>query len=131
MSENESRLDQDLVQFLQTRVPTVEHLEVLLLLSSSPEHWWTVRAVNDLLRSREESIHSRLKELCEQGLLDKEANPEGYRLKEEPGLNNLMQRLRTAYKTFRVRVIEMIYAPRHSPLQEFSRAFELKRPKKD
>lgn len=131
MSDSESKLDQDLISFLESRVPTVEHLEVLLLVSSSPEHWWTVRAVNDLLRSREESIGSRLKELCEQGLLDKEPNAETYRLKEDPDLIDLMQRLRAAYKTFRVRVVEIIYAPKRSPLTEFSRAFELKWPKKE
>lgn len=131
MPESESKLDQDLISFLETRVPTVEHLEVLLLVSSSPEHWWTVRAVNDLLRSREESIRSRMKELSEQGLLDKEASEESYRLKEDPSLIDLLQRLRNAYKTFRVRVIEMIYAPKRSPITEFSRAFELKRQKKD
>lgn len=131
MPEPESKLDRELISFLESRVPTVEHLEVLLLVSSSPEHWWTVRAVNDLLRSREESIGSRLKELCEQGLLDKEPDGESYRLKEEPALNDLMQQLRAAYKTFRVRVIEIIYAPKRSPLTEFSRAFELKRGKRE
>ena len=112
MLESESRLDQDLVSFLESRVPTVEHLEVLLLISSSPEHWWTMRALNDLLRSREESIRSRVKELCEQGLVEKAAYQEIYRLLDDPALQELMQRLRNAYKTFRVRVIETIYAPK-------------------
>lgn len=110
--EPEPRLDQDLVSFLESRVPTVEHLEVLLLIGSSPEHWWTMRALNDLLRSREESIRSRVKELCEQGLVEKAAHEESYRLPDDPGLQELMERLRNAYKTFRVRVIETIYAPK-------------------
>jgi hypothetical protein len=129
--EPESRLDPDLVKFLEDRIATVEDLEVLLLVSSSPEHWWTVRAVNDLLRSREDSIKARLKELCDKGLLEQEPNEESYRLRDNPALQDLMQRLRTAYKTFRVRVIEMIYAPKRSPLAEFSRAFDLKRPKQN
>ena len=130
MAEPESRLDPDLISFLEARVPSVEHLEVLLLVSSSPEHWWTVRAVNDLLRSREESIRSRLKELCEQGLLVKESAEESYQLKDDPALSDLMRRLSAAYKSFRVRVIEIIYAPRRDPITEFSRAFAWKRPKK-
>lgn len=131
MAESESRLDQDVINLLESHVPTVEHLEVLLLVSSSPEHWWTVRAVNDLLRSREDSIRSRLRELCEQGLLDKQASADSYRLKEDLQPIDLMQRLRAAYKTFRVRVIEIIYAPKRSPLTEFSRAFEFKRSKRE
>jgi len=112
-AKHEGILDRGLVTFLESRVPTVEHLEVLLLVGSAPEHWWSVRAVNDRLRSREDSIRSRLKELCEQGLLDKDSNPERYRLKDEPGLSDLIHRLQSAYKTFRVRVIKTIYAPKN------------------
>ena len=107
----------------------VEHLEVLLLMSSSPEEWWSAREVNDLLRSREDSIASRLAELWEQGLLDKESTLEKYRLKQEAGLNELLKRLGNAYKMFRVRVIHTIYAPKCRPARKSPRALELKEPK--
>jgi len=118
-------LDTELDNFIRRHVPSVEHLEVLLLVSSSPEHWWTARAVNDLLRSNESAIRWRLKELSEGGVLDKAQ--ESYRLKEGPELRGQVERLRTAYKNFRVRVIETIYAARRSPVTEFSRAYDLKR----
>ena len=123
-------MDSELGEFLQAYIPTVEHLEVLLLVGSSPEHWWSVRAVNDLLRSTEESIASRLKELCDRDLLERERGGEAYRIKENPELLNLLDRLKLTYKSFRVRVIETIYSGRGSAISEFSRAFEIKRPKK-
>ena len=124
---SESGLEPDLVRFLEAQITSVEHLEVLLLVSSSPEHWWPVRAVNDLLRSNEESIRKRLSELYRAGLLEKEQSGESYRLKESPELQKFMERLKIAYKDFRVRVIETIYAPKSSPISEFSRAFDFRR----
>jgi hypothetical protein len=108
----------------------VEHLEVLLLLSNSSEHWWTVRAVNDLLRSSELSIQARLEELTRNGLLQKTTTPgepDTYQFQSQPELDNLVTRLRSVYKERRVRVIETIYSPRPDAVSEFSRAFDFKK----
>ncbi len=129
----ESGLEPDLVQFIHSYIATVEHLEVLLLLSSSPEHWWTARAVNDLLRSAEPSIQARMEELTDYNLLQKSTdpdNPRTYQIRSKPGLDDLVSRLRTAYKERRVRVIEAIYSPRPDAVSEFSRAFDLKKREK-
>lgn len=120
-----------MVRFINSYIPTVEHLEVLLLLSSSPEHWWTTRAVNDLLRSSETSIEARLEELSGHGLLQKSApanDPHTYQFNSAGESDVLVSRLRTAYKERRVRVIETIYAPRPDAVSEFSRAFTFKKP---
>jgi hypothetical protein len=123
----ESGLEPDLTRFIEEHLPSVEHLEVLLLVSSSPEHWWTVRAVNDLLRSREDSIRVRLTELARDRLLEKSADEESFRLPETPELATLVNRLRNAYKDWRVRVIETIYKRPQDPASEFSRAFDFRK----
>ena len=125
----ETGLEPDLLRFIETQIASVEHLEVLLLVSSSPGHWWPVRAVNDVLRSSEESIHKRMAELARAGLLDKEPSGEGYRLTDNPGFQKFVERLKIAYKNYRVRVIETIYAPKSSPISEFSRAFDFRQRK--
>ena len=126
----ETGLEPDLVRFINSYIGTVEHLEVLLLLSSSTEHWWTVRAVNDLLRSSEHSIQARLEEMTRNGLLQKASNPgepDTYQFQSQPELDALVSRLRTAYKERRVRIIEAIYSPRPDAVSEFSRAFDFKK----
>src|SRR5687768_13826883 len=123
----ENELEPDLRGFLEAYLPSVEHLEVLLLVSSSPEHWWPVRAVNDLLRSQEESIRARLNELAAHGLLEKSAGEESFRLTESPELQALVGRLKMTYKDWRVRVIQAIYAPKSDAASEFARAFNFRR----
>lgn len=116
------------MRFVEAYVPSVEHLEVLLLLSSSPEHWWTVRAVNDLLRSREDSIRVRLNELARHNLAERSGTEDSFRFPENPELAALVNRLRSTYKERRVRLIELIYAPK-DPASEFSKAFDFRRKK--
>jgi hypothetical protein len=122
----DAALEPDLIRFIEQHLPSVEHLEVLLLLGSSPDHWWTVRAVNDLLRSSEESIRARLGELTRHRLIDKSAPEETFRFTEDPQLAELVSRLRNAYKDWRVRVIESIYKTK-DPASEFSRAFDFRK----
>jgi hypothetical protein len=127
---SESRIDPELVRFINSYLPTVEHLEILLLLNGSSEHCWTVRALNDLLRSSETSIRACLEELSDHGLLEKASGPEGaeaYQFRVNPEADGLVNRLRSAYKERRVRVIETIYSPKPDPLSEFSRAFDFRK----
>ena len=123
----EANIDQDLLRFIQAYLPSVEHLEILLLLSSSGEHWWTIRAVNDLLRSSEDSVRARLRELAAHNLIEKSPLEECYRLLEHPRLQDLVARLKDAYKERRVRVIELIYSPKSKEITEFSRAFDFRK----
>lgn len=126
----QSEIRSELVQFIRQYIPSVEHLEVLLLVSALPDRSWTVEAIDQVIQSSVLAVTERVRELCAQGLLVEQKQDGGpVRYQFQPNseeLRRLVAELATTYRERRVRVIEAIYAP-PSPMDEFSRAFRLRK----
>ena len=126
----QSEIRPELLQFIRQYIPSVEHLEVLLLVSALPDRSWTVEGIDQVIQSSVSAVTERVLELCRQGFLVEHKQEGGAgRYQFQPNseeLRRLVAELAATYRERRVRVIEAIYAP-PSPMDEFSRAFRLRK----
>lgn len=116
-------------QLLARHIQSVEQLEVLLLLRSQPERKWTAAQVYDVVRSSQSSITARLLTFTADGFLAEEKGPP-QTFRYAPKTDNLrtaLEQTAAAYQTWRVRVIEAIFAPAADPVQSFADAFKLRK----
>ena len=123
----ETGLTAELKRFIAGFVPSLEHLEILLLLSRSPDNPWTVDTVYDVVKSSTSGVEKALNELVEMKLAAR--SPEGsYKYAPSgPDVAKLVDELAQAYKTRRIRVVESIYTPELDALREFQRAFRFRK----
>lgn len=122
-------MDEDLRAFIAAHFPSIEQLEILLLLRTLPSHAWTVETVFQKIQSSLASVSERLLELSQRGFIDAhEAHTFRYAPKT-PELSAMTERVAEAYKSRRVAVVEAIYGPSSSAAAELARAFKLRAPK--
>jgi hypothetical protein len=116
-------------QLLARHIQSVEQLEVLLLLRSQPQRAWTAVEVYDVIRSSQASIAARLQAFTAAGFLAEEnATPPLYRYApKDENLRSALDQTAAAYQTWRIRVIEAIFAPEADPVQSFADAFKLRK----
>ncbi len=115
-------------QLLARHIRSVEQLEVLLLLRSQPARAWRSAEVYDVIRSSAPSISARLDAFSAAGFLAKEeGTPQTYRYAPSADLRSAVDETAAAYQTWRVRVIEAIFAPESDPVQNFADAFKLRK----
>jgi predicted transcriptional regulator len=107
----------------------LEQLEILLLLSSSPEQARTVEEIYAQIRSNQQSIARRLQQLVAQGLVRvaNESAPSYRYAPATPEMAEAVQELAVVYKEHRVGVIEHIFSEPPSPIQGFADAFRLRK----
>lgn len=115
-------------QLLSRHIRSVEQLEVLLLLHSHPDRSWSAAQVYEVVRSSTSSVAARLEAFTETGFLTKtEGTPATYRYAAESTLCSAVDETAHAYQTWRLRVIEAIFAPESDPVQKFADAFRLRK----
>ena len=116
-------------QLLAQHIQSVEQLEVLLLLRSQPQRAWVAAEVYDVIRSSQSSIAARLKDFTAAGfLLEENGNGPTYRYApKDENLRSALDQTAAAYQTWRIRVIEAIFAPEIDPVQSFADAFKLRK----
>ena len=118
-------LASNLLRFLMERIDSVEHLEALLLLSRSPDKWWTAPAVADELGGDTRSIGRTLDELCSQNLLDvRVAQDVLFKFAPRPEDAPLVRALGDAYRTRRMMVLQTL-SKRVDSVRDFADAFKI------
>jgi hypothetical protein len=128
---NESGFSDELERFIAVEINSLEQLEILLFISGNPHKWWTVQDVYNVVKSSLQSVAERLEQMVERGFLKKETDKE-VRFQFAPGdetLWNLTSELRTAYKEKSVKVVQAIYSKPPDAVQEFAKAFRLRKDK--
>ncbi|MBA2269226.1 MAG: hypothetical protein H0W20_01345 [Chthoniobacterales bacterium] len=115
-------------QLLSRHIGSVEQLEVLLLLRGSPERAWTSAEVYDVIRSSPASVSQRLEAFTAAGFLAKEeGSPLRFRYAPNHSLRSAVDETAAAYRNWRIRVIEAIFAPEVDAVQSFADAFKLRK----
>lgn len=115
-------------QLLSTHIRSVEQLEVLLLLHSHPDRSWSAAQVYEVVRSSTLSVAARLEAFTATGFLMKaEGAPATYRYASQSALCSAVDETAHAYQTWRLRVIEAIFAPESDPVRKFADAFKLRK----
>lgn len=118
-------IPEDVRRFILTSIPTVPHVEAMLLLRSTPNERWDVRRVGQRLYVNDKLVETVLRDLCEIGVL--EATPDHsplyrYRpISEE--LRQTIDRLADTYKRYLVEVTNLIHSGLNKKAQQFADAF--------
>ncbi|CAN5626015.1 hypothetical protein BH20VER1_BH20VER1_26930 [soil metagenome] len=116
-------------QLLSRYIASVEQLEILLLLRGQPDRAWTCDQVYEVIRSSQASVAQRLQKFTADGFLREEPGPPRmFRYAPKDGdLAAALDETATVYQTWRLRVIEAIFAPAPDPVQTFADAFKLRK----
>ena len=122
----ETALTAELKRFIAGYISSLEHLEILLLLARPPHQPWTAASVYDVIKSSDTGVQKALDELTEMKLLAREGAQYRY-APASPEIAKLVTDLSDAYRTRRIRVVELIYSPELDALREFQRAFRFRK----
>jgi DNA-binding IclR family transcriptional regulator len=107
----DNHLPVNVQQFIADYIESVEQLEILLLLSDSPNRFWTVNEVFRAIQSSSASVAERLETLSIQGFLEKDPKFSFYRYKpQSEQLSERVNELRNSYESRRVKVVEAIFS---------------------
>jgi hypothetical protein len=110
--------------FIGKFIPTLGHLEVLLLCRSQPTELWTAERVDAHLRTSVNWARERLESLRDHGLLEVDRRqPRAFRMAHlTQDTRSTVEMLAEEYRVRRVAVISEIYAvSRNSPGHEGGR----------
>lgn len=120
-------------EFVFNYIDSVEQLEILLLLSSSPEKVWSSEEVNQRIKSSESSVVQRLEKLASQGLVAvAQPNPARYQYRAATSeLSAAVEALAVAYKERRLKVLQCIFSKPLSSLRIFADSFKIRKDSKD
>jgi len=126
---SENAFSTELDSFIAAEIKSLEQLEILLLLSGNPHKWWSAKGVYDVIKSNPASVQDRLDEMVRRGMLKKDENREP-RYQFSP-VNEVVWKvvteLREAYKERSVKVVQAIYSKPADAVQEFARAFRVRK----
>lgn len=125
MAEN---LPEDILHFLNTRIDSIEQLQVLLLLHSNPQRTWTIAEISYEIRSVETSIAKRLNDLYERKVLVKMNETDDLHTFSpfSSDISTLIQSLAEENRRRPYRIIEAIYSRPAKSILEFAAAFKLR-----
>jgi hypothetical protein len=124
----QSRLPDDVRDFLRNHIRSVGELEVLLLLQRDSTRWWTAEQVNRELRTSLESALQHLGNLRDVRLVqERKAEEWEYRFAPDPTLVPIVRTLEALFRDWIASIVDVIYAPRNDSLRDFADAFRLGR----
>lgn len=122
-------LPKDVQQLFKQRLRSIEQLEILLLLRENEAHHWSVPEVYKKIRSSERSVREAMEVLTQKGMLKSNApaSPTFSYSPESPELRATLDRLAHLYVERRVRIVEAIYSEPVSAVDEFAKAFRIRK----
>jgi hypothetical protein len=126
---SQPQITAEVKDFIFQYLDSVEQLEILLLLNSIPDKYWTAQELNISLRSNLNSVEKRLAILLYYKIIDK--NDGAYSFKpEDPQIIETLVQLAGCYRVHRYKVLELIFSPMKK-CRDFAEAFVISAPPKD
>jgi hypothetical protein len=125
----EDSIPDDVRRFILTSVPSVPHLEAMLLLRSDPRNPWDSARTAQRLYVAEKTAAQLLAELCAAGILAA-VEPNTPRYCYQPSSEELRQaieRMAAAYTKHIVEVTNLIHSSTGKKAQQFADAFKLRK----
>lgn len=124
----EGPIPDDLRRFVLTSIPTVPHLETLLLLWRDPREGWSVEQIAERLYVTPTVAGDLARDLCVADLLQCEGEPPQYAARREPErLARLISGLDAAYSRHLREVTRLIHANHDRRAERFKQAFTWKK----
>lgn len=121
-----SRLPLEVKSFLIQFIDSISHLEVLLMLYSTPEKKWDAQNVSKELRSNVTAATIQLENLQSKGLITVDESHQ-YSYHESSALHETIKLLFNLYHAKPVAVVSCIYEKPTDKLKGFSDAFKIKK----
>lgn len=123
-------LSDSLTRFVRDRLPSLEQVEIVLLLRGDTGRSWSAPEVSERLGTPAESTAMRLFLLASNGVLmfDGTGGVPRYRYSSaDAATDALVGQLAEAYDHQREALYEIVGAPARDPIRSFSDAFKLKK----
>lgn len=115
-------------RFIQENIPSVEQLEILLLLAQSPDKEWSAADISREIYRQPESVAMRLEALRDRGLLSVRQDKQLlYRYSAGAQQQEIVNNLDRAYQERKDAVIRLIFSRPANSLRAFSDAFRIRR----
>ena len=119
-------LSQALNQFIATNIHSVEEVEIVSLLSRSPDTFWSAEAVGSQLGLNSEAVAVKARDLVRRGILAAgESGPVFRFAPSNEGAREQIVALLAMYRDHRISVINAIYSANLTRLRSFADAFKL------
>jgi len=121
-------IPEDIRRFVLTSIPSVPHLEALLLLRSDPDQAWTSASLAARLYVSDKAAHALLVDLCESGMSAPRTGSGGaidYRY--APGsaqLRATIDQLADLYARHLLDITHLIHSKLERKAQQFADAFK-------
>jgi hypothetical protein len=111
-------------RFVLTSIPTVPHMETLLLLWREPDFQWRVDEIAKRLFVRPAVAEALAKDLCRADLFVRDSDSKCYRCRRDPpGLATLLAAVDAAYNRHLREVTALIHANVDRKAARFAQAF--------
>ena len=120
-------ISDDAKAFLRAVVRSVWALELLLLLRRQRERAWTVDALTLELRASQTAIRQALPNFRIAGLIQDEADETIRYSPATAQLDTLVQEIASEYGSRPFAILNEILAPRESNVEQFARAFRIRK----
>jgi hypothetical protein len=116
----------ELRRFILTSIPSVPHLEALLLLCNAPDMLWTSTLLAERLYLNEKIAANLLLELAGSGIAA--AEPAGFRYQpRSEELRGRIEQLAAAYSSHLLEVTHLIHSKMDRKAHQFAEAFKLRK----
>ncbi len=116
-------------RFVLTSIPTVPHLETLLLLWREPATGWTAEAIAGRLYVPAATALALAEDLCQADILECDGDPRRYRCRREPpALQALLAEVDQAYARHLRAVTALIHSHVDRKAARFAEAFSWRKP---
>jgi hypothetical protein len=118
-----------LQRFIRERLPSIEQIEIVLLLRGDAARAWTALEVSERLGTPPESTAMRLFLLASNGVLAFESSgvPKYRYAAVDQATDELVDELAQTHEERRDALYELVGAPTRDPLRSFADAFRLKK----
>jgi hypothetical protein len=124
---SEVAIPEDVRQFLIRHIQSIAQLEILLLLYSAPERSWTIGDAYKVVLSNQELVEKTLERFCRLGLARKSETGTYQFSPASDQVRALVTRLATLYRERQGRIIQAIYEAPVSEIEEFAKAFKIRK----
>lgn len=123
-----SSLPSDVIRFVLTSIPSVPHLEALLLLHQDSAIAWKARDVGSRLYIPEKKAEMVLVELAAAGILADDSTAQSYCFApSSTELREVIDKLAEVYAKQIIAVTNLIHSKADNQVQQFADAFKLRK----
>ena len=118
----------DVRRFILTSIPSVPHIEALLLMRREPQQAWSKQRIAPRLYISEEKASELLNDLAKAGFISTEAGSAPiYRYAPSGAQSKMVEKVADAYARSLVEVTNMIHGRSVARVQQFAEAFRFRK----